>query len=93
MLWENNELFKQYLKDLNKNYSDEVEFEMRKETFIKNFHVARHQSGTALMRLNQFADWYDSEYHYLIRLEESPNDPDQLEPFVPLVVQSGLGND
>jgi len=42
MLWENNELFKQYLKDLNKNYSDEVEFEMRKETFIKNFHVARH---------------------------------------------------
>lgn len=48
---------------------------MRKETFIKNYRVTRNQAGSALMRLNQFADWYDSEYHDLIRLKTIGDDP------------------
>ena len=69
ILWEQNESFKKYLEDNKKYYEDDEEYEMRKETYVKNNKTINHQSGTALMRLNQFADWYDSEYHDLIRLK------------------------
>lgn len=51
---------------------------------MKNWKVVNHQSGMALMKLNQFADWFDSEYHDLIRLTESPiTEDDQIQPLVP----------
>ena len=39
---------------------------------MKNFKIARHQAGSALMKLNQMADWYDEEYEDLVWLIQSP---------------------
>ena len=84
MLWESNERFKQYLKDFKKNYTDQVEYEKRKETYIKNLHLVRHQAGTALMKLNHMADWYDEEYESLVYLVETPSEVgDNKQAFVP----------
>ena len=52
VMWDHNQMFKQYLKDFNKSYASDIEYEKRKETFIKNFKIARHQAGSALMKLN-----------------------------------------
>lgn len=57
-----------------KRYENKVDREMRKETFVKNYRITRNQAGSATMRINQFADWYDSEYHDLIRLKTFSDD-------------------
>lgn len=40
--WDNNEMFKKYLKDFNKSYPTDLEYERRKETFINNFKISRY---------------------------------------------------
>ena len=60
--------FEDFLIEFNKKYSDE-EKAMRKDHYIRNYKLTRHQSGSSLMKLNHLADWSDEEYDSILGLE------------------------
>ena len=45
-------VFAEFLLAFNKTYNNSVDYEMRKETFMKNYNITRFQAGSALMKVN-----------------------------------------
>ena len=67
-------LFEAYLKE-NKIVYDKIdELVQRKEVFLMNYRLIKKHNyktgnnGYATMKLNQFSDWYEIEYHNLLKL-------------------------
>jgi cathepsin S len=58
-----------FLAEFGKSYPDSKQFEQRKENYVKNYLLVRHQSGSSLMKLNHLADWFDEEYDTILGLE------------------------
>lgn len=42
MIWQNDVKFKEFLEEQKKVYADDMEYEKRKEIYVKNYNITRH---------------------------------------------------
>ena len=72
--------FDDYCKAFKKSYPDPAIYERRKEAYVTNYRNHFRQAGTATMRINKFADWFDEEWDNIMSLRTST--PDDAEAHI-----------